>query len=74
MDIGMLWLDADSSRTFEEKIKRAADYYRRKYGRQPELCMVNSRQLAGEQQVGPVQVVPAGNVLPHHFWLGMKPS
>jgi hypothetical protein len=70
----MLWLDADSHRTIEEKVKRAADYYRQKYGSAPDLCLVNSRMLAEERQIGAVQVQPAVNVLLHHFWLGKKPS
>ena len=74
MNIGMLWLDADSHRTFEEKVKRAADYYSNKYGRKPELCLVNSRMGEVEKQVGTIQVQTAKNVLPHHFWLGMKVS
>jgi hypothetical protein len=72
MNVGMLWLDADSHRTFDEKVKRAADYYSNKYGRKPELCLVNTHMIEGEKQVGTIQVQPAKNVLPHHFWLGMK--
>jgi hypothetical protein len=72
MDVGMLWLDADSQRTIEEKVERAADYYRQKYGSAPDLCLVNKGMLAEERQIGLVQVQPAGNVLVHHFWLGKK--
>jgi hypothetical protein len=74
MDVGMLWLDADTHRTIEEKVTRAADYYRQKYGSAPDLCLVNKRMLAEERQVGPVSVQPAANVLVHHFWLGKRAS
>ena len=72
MNVGMLWLDADKGRSFEEKVQRAADYYREKYGRQPELCLVNTKMLGDEKEVGKIEVKPIKTVLPHHFWLGMK--
>ena len=37
MDTGMLWYDDDRQRTLEEKVRRAADYYRHKYG-QTHFC------------------------------------
>ncbi len=71
MNVGMLWLDADKNRTFEEKVSRAADYYRDKYGRFPELCLVNGKHLAESKKVGRVRVESARSVLPDHFWMGM---
>jgi hypothetical protein len=72
MNVGMLWLDDDKQRPFEEKVIRAADYYREKYGNLPDLCLVNIQMLTGKQKVGAIEVEPAKTVLPHHFWLGMK--
>lgn len=72
MNVGMLWLDDDRKRTLEEKVRRAADYYFQKYGRLPELCLVNSTMSAGEAKVGGIEIKPAKTVLPYHFWLGMK--
>lgn len=75
MNIGMLWLDADEKRPFEEKVGRAVDYYREKYGRVPELCFVNPlAQPVEESRVGEVLVKSTQTVLRHHFWLGMNPS
>ncbi|RMH00651.1 MAG: hypothetical protein D6706_03410 [Chloroflexi bacterium] len=71
MHVGMLWLDADKGRPFEEKVLRAADYYQEKYGRFPQLCLVSDEMLKEEKQVGKIKVKPAKTVLPHHFWLGM---
>jgi hypothetical protein len=71
MKIGMMWLDTDNKRSLEEKVRRAAEYYRDKYGRLPELCLVNERLLEDEQKVGRIMVQPAKAVLPGHFWLGM---
>ena len=71
MKVGMLWLDTDRKRSLDEKIQRAAEYYQDKYGRLPELCLVNNRVINGVKTVGPVKVEPAMTVLPDHFWLGM---
>ena len=72
MDLGMMWLDTDKQRTLDEKVKRAAEFYRDKYGRFPELCLVNERLIEDEKKVGRVIVQPAKAVLPGHFWLGMS--
>lgn len=69
--IGMLWLDADKKRTFEDKILRAVEYYSEKYGRFPELCLVHSTMLLEEKKVGNITVQPVKMVQPDHFWLGM---
>jgi hypothetical protein len=72
MNVGMLWLDDDKQRSFEEKVQRAADYYQSKYGRSPEVCLVNSNMLTTEKTVGQIEIHPVKTVLLHHFWLGMK--
>ena len=71
MKVGMLWLDDNRKRSFEEKVQRAADYYHAKYGRQPEVCYVNKGALANELAILSIQVKGVVTVLPHHFWLGM---
>ena len=72
MNVGMLWLDDDRHRTLDEKVMRAVDYYREKYGRSPELCLVNQKMLSEEKTVGKIIVQPQAAILPHHFWLGMR--
>jgi hypothetical protein len=72
MDVGMLWLDDDKSSTLEEKILRAADYYHNKYGKTPNMCLVNQTQLEEAKQVGLIQVRPVQNVLRNHFWMGVN--
>ena len=72
MKTGMLWLDDDKKRSLEEKVQRAVDYYREKYGQMPELCLVNQRTVSEAVKVGSVLVRPATNVLPSHFWLGIE--
>lgn len=49
MDIGMLWYDDDKQRRFDEKVARAVEYYRTKYGVQPTECYVNPGMLGEEQ-------------------------
>lgn len=71
MDIGMLWLDDDKNSTLEEKILRAADYYQNKYGKSPNMCLVNQSQLEEVKQFGLIQVRPVQNVLRNHFWVGV---
>ena len=81
MRVGWLWFDNDSGRTVEEKIKRAAERYREKFGRRPNTCYVHPQAIAGEEQAltcsvkdGTVRVVAARYILPHHFWLGVVAS
>ena len=72
MNVGMLWLDDDKQTTLEDKILRAADYYLEKYGRSPDLCLVNKTMVEDECLVGKIQIQPAKNVLLNHFWLGVS--
>ncbi len=74
MNSGMLWLDDDKHRPFEEKVRRAAVYYREKYGRSPELCRVNPAMIKEKLKIGKIEIEPMKTVLPHHFWLGTKPT
>jgi hypothetical protein len=72
MEIGMLWLDDDKKSSLDEKIRKAAAYYLDKYGQKPDICLVNQAMLAEEKKVDAIQVQPANNVLPNHFWVGVK--
>jgi hypothetical protein len=72
MNIGMLWYDDDRQRTLEDKVRRAADYYRRKYGQSPNLCLINPQSAnGGPQAVNSIKLQTAANILPHHFWIGV---
>ncbi len=73
MKTGMLWMDADAKRSLEEKIMRAADYYKAKYGDDPDTCYVNPASLKEEETtVGRLKVQHLRTVLPDHFWLGVS--
>src|SRR3972149_3661059 len=74
MAIGMLWFDDDARRTLNEKVARAFEHYKPKYGATPTLCFVNPSVLkdkdAPEMAAG-VLLRPARTVMLHHFWIGV---
>ena len=41
MNTGMLWFDNDPKTALTAKIENAVDYYRHKYGRDPNLCLIH---------------------------------
>src|SRR5712692_10142210 len=75
MDIGMLWYDDDTKRPLSEKVARAVDYYKTKYGSVPTVCFVNPATLKDSPDTAAgVQIRPARNVMVDHFWLGVGES
>jgi hypothetical protein len=78
MNVGMLWFDNDPRTALAAKVTRAADYYRRKYGLVPDLCMVNPSMLAEprpdliEGRAGKVAVRPNRLIQPGHLWIGTE--
>ncbi len=75
MRVGWLWFDNDPDRTVEEKVLRAVQRYREKFGRAPDVCYVHPQAIGkGELQCGPVRVIAARHILLHHFWLGVEAS
>ena len=75
MEIGLLWYDGDPRRALEDKIGRAARRYREKFGRWPNTCYVHRQAVEAACQVrladrAAIRVLPAANILRHHFWLG----
>ncbi len=72
MHTGMLWFDNDPKTELPAKIERAADYYRKKYGKTPNICLVNPRMLSNEKtKAGRVELRPSPVILPNHLWLGV---
>jgi hypothetical protein len=73
MDIGMLWYDDDSKRRLDEKVARAAEFYRAKYGVQPTECYVHPGMLAAGDPSMAAGVRVRGNrtVIKNHLWLGV---
>jgi hypothetical protein len=72
METGMLWFDNDPKTALTVKIERAADYYRQKYGRIPDLCLVHPSMLGENAQIeGKITIRPYRPVLPGHLWIGI---
>ncbi|MDW8325222.1 MAG: hypothetical protein RMK99_01545 [Anaerolineales bacterium] len=70
----MLWSDDDARRSLAEKVARAAEYFRNKYGEQPTVCYVHPSLLpsGGETAVAGLRLLPSKSVLVNHFWLGVN--
>jgi len=72
MHTGMLWFD-NSKTTLDDKIKKAMEYYQKKYGRVPDLCLVNPVMLqnttVNEEKITVRAYRP---VLPGHIWVGVE--
>jgi hypothetical protein len=82
----MLWFD-NSQTALNVKIQKAVEYYHKKYGRTPDLCLVhpsmldaNQRQLEVNASMRPegqsaqrkLTVRPYRPVLPGHIWIGIE--
>jgi hypothetical protein len=74
MRVGMLWCDTDGARlSLDQRVARAASYYRGKYGAQPNLCLVHPEPGAELlQRVGCTSIRVNSSVLPGHLWLGVE--
>ena len=72
MNVGMLWLDDDKKRPFEEKIARAAEYYHHKYGRKPTHCYVHQTATEESKKIDNISIVPDQMLQKHHFLLGLS--
>jgi hypothetical protein len=72
MRTGMLWFDNDPKSTMAEKIRKAANYYERKYGSKPTLCFINPKNLEANLAVEGIQITASSQVLQGHYWLGVR--
>lgn len=72
MHTGMLWFD-NSPSPLADKIRKAADYYAKKYGRTPNLCLVHPSALVGiDVAPNAIEIRPYRPVLPGHIWIGVE--
>jgi hypothetical protein len=70
----MLWFD-NSQTALTVKIQKAVDYYHKKYGRNPDLCLVHPSMLDKNQrqlEINKLTVRPYRPVLPGHIWIGIE--
>jgi hypothetical protein len=74
MHTGMLWFD-NSQTALTVKIQKAVDYYHKKYGRNPDLCLVHPSMMENNQknlEINKLTVRPYRPVLPGHIWIGIE--
>ncbi|MCX6056823.1 MAG: hypothetical protein NTW69_01550 [Chloroflexi bacterium] len=75
MHTGMLWFDNDPKTTLSVKIQKAMDYYNKKFGRIPDICLVHPSMLDGGQkqfELGKLTIRPYQPVMPGHLWIGVE--
>jgi hypothetical protein len=73
MDTGMLWFDNDPKTKLSAKIERAVDYYRQKYGRDPNLCLLHPSMVDKEPtDTVKIAIRAYPPVLPGHLWIGIE--
>jgi|SRR5919205_297691 hypothetical protein len=82
MRSGLLWYDGSLKKTVEQKITEAAEYFQKKYGRLPELCIVHPDFVKALERlpiVPPDHVIVLGkeivvrswkSIPTGHYWLG----
>ncbi|MBE3040481.1 MAG: hypothetical protein IMZ62_16920 [Chloroflexi bacterium] len=66
--VGMLWFD-NSKDSFEERVRRAAQYYCKKYGKEVTVVEVPVYEITVGRIVDRLVVVPCKSLLPHHMIL-----
>ena len=74
MEQGLLWFDNNPKTSLAIKIKQAADHYQHKFGKAPNLCLVNPSTLDNNADTGKIVVRPYRSVLPGHLWIGLADS
>lgn len=71
MDAGELFFIENVGQDFEGQVLWAAESYKRKFGRQPNLVMAHPSLLKGAlKQVGSLRLEPRRNMLPSYLWVG----
>jgi len=71
MEWGLLWYDDTANRSLEEKVRRAAAHYERKYGQPPTLCFVHPSARNGVDRVDEIQVEKLRTIGPNYLWIGV---
>ena len=75
MQAGMMWFDNDKSTSLNIKIKTAAKYYRKKYGKMPDLCMVNPSMIPDDlPKDAKMTIRPYQPIVSGHLWIGVDDS
>lgn len=71
--IGLLWFDNDQKKPLADKIRQAVDFYAKKYGGHPNVCLINPKTLSEQTPaVDGVKVNASRQVMPNHFFVGVE--
>ena len=69
---GIFWIDESSGSGMETVVSRAAASYRRRFHREPTLCLVPPGAMHGEtSNLGPLSVRVHASLPPHYLWIGI---
>ena len=73
MNTGILWFD-NSKLSLADKVRKAAAYYKKKYSRDAELCLVHPSMMGDPilSEVDKITVRAYRPVLPGHMWIGIE--
>jgi len=73
MHTGMLWFD-NSQTSLAAKVRKAASYYKKKYSRDAEMCLVHPSMLGDQspEDVDGITIRAYRPVLPGHLWIGVE--
>jgi hypothetical protein len=63
------WFDDTPKKGVAEKIQEAVERYIEKFGEEPNLCLVNARDVVAYNGL---EVKPVEYVRPNHFWVGRE--
>ena len=73
MHVGMLWFDNTPNISLKTKIEKAVKYYRQKYHREPNLCLIHPNMIEDEKpEMDSMTIRPYQPVLPGHLWIGIE--
>ncbi len=71
MRSSLLWLDR-SDASLADKIKRAAERYRQKFGFCPDTCFVNPGDHTTDTVIENLTIQPKATIMPNHIWIGIS--
>lgn len=81
MEIGMLWFDNNKEVDLFTRIKRAVEYYKEKYGKDPNVCFIHPSMLPDDyseskplslKSITTIEIRSSPLILPNHFWIGIN--
>ena len=77
MNTGFLWFNNDPKMTLLQKVQAAVADFQKKFGRDPEYCLVNvsDTQDSNLEEIAKICKIIVQSykfVLPHNFWVGYE--